>query len=67
MIRKADAKMNEMTTDERNNKIINENDSMQLLELTGEMNNQIKVLNEVIKGVEYAAQGLGDIVDAFEI
>lgn len=67
MIRKADAKMNEMTTDERNNKIINENDSMQLLELTGEMNNQIKVLNEVIKGVEYAAKGLGDIVDAFEI
>lgn len=67
MIRKADAKMNEITTDKENNQIINKNDSGQLLELTGEMNNQIKVLNEVIKGVEYAAQGLGGIVDAFEI
>lgn len=67
MIKKADAKMNKMAINEENNEIIKQNDSLQLLELTVKMDKQIKVLNEVIKGVEYSAEGLDRIVDAFKI
>lgn len=67
MIKKADAKMNKMATNEANNEIIKQNDSLQLLELTVKMNQQIEVLNEVIKGVEYSSEGLGRIVDSFKI
>lgn len=67
MIKKADAKMNQMATDEANSRIIEQNDSLKLLELTDQLKQYIKRLNEVIKGVEYSADGLENIVDAFKI
>ncbi len=66
MIQKADHKMNKMATNENNNKIIEQNDSTKLLELTEKMDRQIKVLNQVIASVEYASDDLERIVDAFK-
>lgn len=67
MIKKADHKVNKMATNQADNKIIEQNNSTQLLELTDKIDRQIKVLNEVIAGVEYASDDLGRIVGVFKI
>ena len=67
MIQEADEQVSQMASNEAHHKIIEQNDSASLLELTAKMDKQIKVLNEVIQGVEYSADGLGCIVDAFKI
>ncbi len=67
MINKANSKMGKIATNEENNKIIEENDSALLLDLMIKMDNQIKVLNQMIKGVEYSSDDLSKIVDAFKI
>lgn len=56
-----------MVNNKANNAIIENNDSTQLLLLTEKMDQQMKVLHEVIKGVEYASDDLADIVSAFKI
>jgi len=66
-IQEADEQVSHMTTNEAHHKIIEANDSASLLELTANMNCQIKMLNEVINGVEYASDDLGRIVDGFKI
>ena len=66
MIKKADAKMNQMANDEVHHQIIEQNDSLKLLEMTGQLKDHLRRLNEVIKGVEYSADGLESIVDAFK-
>lgn len=67
MIKKADKKMDKMVYNEENKKIIEQNNSTQLLELTEKLDQDIKVLNQVIKGVEYSSDGLERIINAFEI
>ena len=67
VIKKADDTMNEMTSNEVSQKIIEQNDSTQLVELTDKMQHQITKLNEIIKGVEYSSEGLEHIVGAFKI
>ena len=52
--------------DEANNQIIEQNDSLKLLEMTRQLKDHLRRLNEVIKGVEYSADGLENIVDAFK-
>lgn len=66
IIKKADAKMNQMANDEAHHQIIEQNDSLKLLEMTSQLKNHLGRLNEVVKGVEYSADGLENIVNAFK-
>ena len=67
MIHKANLKMDKMTTNEENNKIIEQNSSTLLLAQMNEMYNKIKGLNQAIKGLEYSSDDLSRIVEAFKI
>ena len=67
MIHKANRKMDKMTTNEENNKIIEQNSSTLLLAQMNEMYNKIKGLNQAIKGLEYSSDDLSRIVEAFKI
>lgn len=67
MIRKANHQVHHVVNNKVNNDIIEHNDSTQLLLLTEKMDQQMKVLHEVIKGVEYASDDLAHIVSAFKI